>query len=177
MKFKSFTNILSFSLLLLIFSSCLGKNDENENYSEWRTENEAFITKAETETENGALVYEKISPVWDNTVFTLMRWHNDREETANSITPLSNSTIAVKYTLTNISGDTLDYSADFKCKPNQMITGFWTAVTNMHVSDTVTAIIPSGSGYGAYGSGAVLPYSTLIFGIRLDSIISYEKKY
>ena len=173
---KLFFKILPLTLVSLLFSSCLGNNNEANNYSEWRAENDAFIANAEIETENGLLVYEKVSPSWDNTVFALMRWHNEREANSNGLVPLSNSTIDVKYTLTTIAGDTVDSSSSFRCKPNQMITGFWTAVTNMHETDTVTAIIPYSSGYGAYGSGAVPPYSTLIFGIRLDSIVAYEKR-
>lgn len=118
----------------------------------------------------GKLEYEQISPDWDKSFSILMKWHNESEDPSNKITPLSTSTCVVNYTLTNIAGDTLDSSNSFKCVPNNMITGFMTAVTNMKVNDTVTAVIPYTAGYGAYGSGGVLPYSTLIFGIRLDSI-------
>ncbi|MCH5237580.1 MAG: FKBP-type peptidyl-prolyl cis-trans isomerase [Muribaculaceae bacterium] len=162
-------------ILFTTFSSCLG-NDRSEDYSDWRIQNQEYLDKAEIEMENGELVYDKISPVWDNNVYVLMHWHNDRKETEGELLPLSNSTVKVKYTLTDIKGDTLDSSASFNCKPNGLITGFWTAVTNMRVNDTVTAVIPYSAGYGVYGSGSVLPYSTLIFGIRLDSIISYQKR-
>lgn len=169
----SLISVIAFSCL----SSCLGNNDNITDYSGWKAENEAYIENAEMETENGRLVYEKISPVWDNNVYILMHWVSDREETAGELTPLSNSTVRIKYTLTNIEGDTIDSSPSFNCKPNGMITGFWTALTNMHVSDTVNVIVPYNAGYGAYGSGSVLPFSTLLFGIRLDSIISYEKRW
>ena len=93
------------------------------------------------------------------------------ERNQNKINPLSNSTCIVKYTLTNIDGDTLDSSASFTCKPNNMITGFMAALTKMAVNDTVTAVIPYTAGYGVYGFNSILPYSTLVFGIRLDSIV------
>ena len=171
MKLTNIVVILS-GLTLLILSSCLGDKENNVDFSEWRSLNEKYIETCEKEKENGSLKYEKVVPDWDKSVFVLMKWHNDRSLNTNRLNPLSNSRITVKYTLTNIEGDTLDSSASFSCIPNTMVTGFWTAVTNMNVNDTVTAIVPYNSGYGYYGSGAVLPYSTLIFGIRLDSIDS-----
>lgn len=166
---------ISFIFSLLMLSSCLGGNDSSTDYSEWRNLNTTFIENAEKEMENGMLKYQKIVPPWDNTVFTLVCWHNDRSETLNKLTPLSNSTVDVKYTLTTIEGDTLDSSASFRCVPNTLVTGFWTAVTNMNEGDTITAIMPYNAGYGTTGSGSVKPYSTLIFGIRLDSIVAFEK--
>ena len=162
---------------MAVLSSCLNDDNNLADYSEWKALNDEYIAKAEIESDAHGLIYEKFVPVWDNNVYVLMRWHNDRAATDGDLTPISNSTIRVKYTLTNIEGDTLDSSASFNCQPNSMITGFWTAVTNMHVKDTVTAVMPYTAAYGAFGSGSVLPYSTLIFGIRLDSILSYEKKY
>lgn len=167
-----FTNIFAiFSVFTLIcLSSCLGDEADSADYSEWRAKNEKYIDSLEILTEGGKLYFEKVSPNWDKNVYVLMHWHNDRSQNVNKVTPLSTSTLKVKYTLTNISGDTLDSSASFTCVPNNLVTGFWTAVTNMNVKDTVTAVIPYYAGYGTGGSGKVLPYSTLIFGIRLDSI-------
>lgn len=160
--------------LLIMMYSCLGDSHE-ETYAEWRSQNITFIEDAASETIDGVLKYEKIIPNWNKSVYTLMRWHEEGKETNGSLlTPLSNSTIDVKYLLTNINGDTLDSSSSFRCKPNEMITGFWIAVTNMVEGDSVTAIIPYDAGYGVFGSGKVLPYSTLIFNIRLDSIVAYE---
>lgn len=158
---------------MVSFSSCL-KGDDDRDYSEWRTLNARYIENAETETEDGNLLYEKIIPGWDTSVFTLMRWHL-RGTTPSAITPFSNSTVAVKYKLYNIEGELVDSSANFNCRPNQMITGFNVALTNMTVGDSVTAIIPYTAGYGTVNHGAILPYSTLIFEIKLDSILGYEK--
>ena len=170
MKFTKYF-IFLFGCALLLLPSCLGNNDNiSKDYTEWYTINQEYIDSCELVMENGSLAYERVVPNWDQSVFVLMRWYNDRSETVNLLTPLSNSTITVKYTLTNIAGDTLDSSSSFECQPNNMITGFWTAVTHMHEKDTITAVIPYDAGYGSYGSGSVLPYSTLIFGIRLDSI-------
>lgn len=155
---------------LLVLPSCFNDDDNKNNYSEWRELNRLYFDSLSMATQDGQLVYTSFTPVWDNSFAILLKWHNDRSETNNEITPLSTSTCAVKYTLTNISGDTLDHSNSFSCVPNNMITGFMAALTQMHVNDTVTAVIPYIAGYGAYGSNSVRPYSTLIFGIRLDSI-------
>lgn len=166
---------LSISIVLgMVFTSCLG-GDDVDDYSKWRQENIDYILNAETETLDGKLRFEKMIPEWDNSVYTLMEWHNDKSQNESRLRPLSNSTIDVKYVLKNISGDTLDSSSSFRCLPNKMITGFWIAVTNMHEGDSVTAVIPYNAGYGSYSHGSVLPYSTLIFDIKLDSIVAYEK--
>lgn len=165
----------SFILILssLILSSCLGDNTKSSDYSEWREKNTAYIEAAEIEMENGHLKYEKIVPPWDPSIYTLLQWHNQRDESAG-IPPISNSTVDIKYLLTNISGDTLDSSSSFRCRPSSLVTGFQIALTNMLPGDSVTAIIPYTAGYGEYNYGSVLPYSTLIFGIKLDSIVAYQ---
>ena len=154
---------------LIVLTSCFG-DSKTDDFSEWRLQNEEYVANIEAETVDGKLVYERITPNWDQSVFVLMKWHNDREENINKLTPLSNSTVTLNYMLTTIMGDTIDKGTSFTCKPNNMVSGFWTAVTNMNVNDSVTVVVPYTAGYGSFGSGAVLPYSTLIFGIRLNSI-------
>lgn len=165
------TNIFTLSLVsvLILLSSCLG-NEATTDYTDWKAANEEFLLNAETETKDGLLVYEKIVPNWDRSVFVLMRWLNDRSETTGNLSPLSNSTVTLNYTLTNVEGDTIDRGASFRCQPNNMITGFWTAVTNMNEGDTVNVVMPYTAAYGIYGSGSIPPFSTLIFGIRLITI-------
>lgn len=180
MKLKKF-GFLLLPLTLVILSSCLDGNDSNEDYTDWRNENAAFINAAEAEMLGSAKKYEKVIPKWDPATFVLMQWH--KRGNPNSLSPLDNSTLHVKYLLTNIKGDTLDSSYSnttygdsiFQCKPTEMITGFWVATTAMHEGDSVTAVIPYTSGYGISGSGSILPYSTLIFQIKLVSIVSYDK--
>ena len=182
MKLKRFGFlILPFTLLTL--SSCLGDDDDSDfDLDSWRAENATYITEAEAATENGVKKYEKIVPKWDPATFVLMQWHH-RGNPVNKLKPLDNSTLDVKYLLTNVRGDTLDSSyaltangdSIFRCKPNEMITGFWAATTNMEIGDSVTAVIPYTSGYGVTGSGAILPYSTLIFNIKLVNIAAYDK--
>lgn len=156
--------------LLLVLPACLDNNTSDiSDYYYWRNLNIQYIDSISTATENGELLYTPITPVWDESFTVYLRWYNE-ERNPSFITPLSTSTCHVKYTLTSIAGDTLDSSSSFTCQPNDMITGFMAALTNMRVNDTVTAVIPYAAGYGVYGSGSIPPFSTLIFGIRLDSI-------
>ena len=168
MKFTKIFSILSVGILLLL-ASCLG-NDPTTDYAEWKAVNDRYIDSIETVTAGGKLVYEKVVPNWDNSVFVMMQWHNDRSENVNTLNPLSNSTVTLNYTLTNVYGDTIDKGASYTCQPNNMVTGFWTAVTNMNEGDTVTAVVPFNAGYGYYGSMSIPPFSTLVFGIRLITI-------
>lgn len=169
MKLKRLFPILTISLLFIL-PACLGDNDKTTDYSEWRALNQAYYDSIEIASVDGILQYTPITPVWDRSFTIFMQWHNNGDESSSLVTPLSTSTCQVKYTLTNIKGDTLDSSASFTCVPNNMVTGFMAALTNMRENDTVTAVIPYTAGYGVYGNGSVPPYSTLIFGIRLDSI-------
>lgn len=169
MKIKRLFPLLTIASLLIL-PSCFGDSDNVNDYSEWRALNQAYYDSIETATVDGVLQYVPITPVWDKSFTILMHWHNDPDENSSWITPLSTSTCHVKYTLTSVTGDTLDSSASFKCVPNNMVTGFMAALTNMRVNDTVTAVIPYTAGYGMYGYGSILPYTTLTFGIRLDSI-------
>lgn len=176
MKLKKFGFLLPLSLLCL--SACMG-DDDYTDYAEWRTENLDYLTNAEAEMIDGQKKYEKIIPKWDPATYVLMRWHR-HGDSSSDLTPLDNSTISIKYLLTNVRGDTLDSSYSqpdslYHCKPCEMITGFWAATTVMHPGDSVTAVIPFTSGYGVSGSGSILPFSTLIFQIKLDEIVSYDK--
>ncbi|MCH5226545.1 MAG: FKBP-type peptidyl-prolyl cis-trans isomerase [Muribaculaceae bacterium] len=166
-----FTRIFPFLIIgvFLILSSCF-KDSEETDYTEWRNLNAQAFNDSLALIEDGKLVYSEIIPDWDKSFSILMRWHNDRSENTNLLYPLSTSTCIVNYKLTNVQGEKIDSMADFNCVPNKMITGFMAAVTNMNVGDTVTTVIPYTAGYGAFGSGNVPPFTTLVFGIRLKSI-------
>ena len=174
-RFK-FKNLFIPIALIVICYSCIN-NDDNEpkDYSQWKVSNQDFINAAEKETIDGKLKFEKIIPDWDKSIFALIKWHNDKSVNAAGLVPLSNSTVDIKYILSNINGDTLDSSSHFRCRPNNLISGFWLALTQMHEGDSVTAVLPYIAGYGENGFGNIPPYSTLIFDIKLDSIVAFDK--
>ena len=160
-------------------SSCLGDDDETFDYKEWSNRNEAyFLRMQDTVGADNKKVFEKITPVWAPGVFVLAKWHNDRALTAANLVPMDNSTVEIVYQGSYIDGTVFDssyYERDSvrSFKPVETVAGFWTMLTNMHVGDSVTCIIPSNAGYGATGS-SIRPYSTLIFNMKLKAIKAYE---
>ncbi|MBD5358811.1 MAG: FKBP-type peptidyl-prolyl cis-trans isomerase [Bacteroides sp.] len=177
MTIKNF-GFLALPAVLLSLSSCLSDDEKTyRDYTDWRNQNLEYIEQAEAATIDGNKQYEHVTPVWDKNTTILMQWHNNRALTQQNLSPMNNSTVDVKYILTTIEGDTIETTGDsiFRCKPNEMITGFQVALTSMHIGDSVTTVIPYTAGYGATGYNKILPYSTLIFGIKLADIYGWEK--
>ncbi|MBO5445753.1 MAG: FKBP-type peptidyl-prolyl cis-trans isomerase [Muribaculaceae bacterium] len=162
-------------------SSCLGNDDDSADYAEWIAKNEKYLTDKEAETDDsGKKVYERIVPSWCPGAYVLATWHNDRSKTEGNLVPMDNSTVDVIYECSYVDGTMIDKSYSnttygdsvYRCMPNENIVGFWTMLTHMHVGDSVTCVIPSNAGYGA--SGSVIPYSTLIYHMKLKRIHAYE---
>ncbi len=170
------TKTLIIALLPLALTSCLGDDDNSVDYQEWIEQNEKYLSEKEADPS-----FEKIVPSWCPGVYILAKWHNDRSLTAGNLVPMDNSTVDVIYQCEYVNDVVLDSSykntADgdsiYRCKPLDNIVGFWAMLTNMHVGDSVTCVIPSNAGYGALSS-SVVPYSTLIYHMKLKAIHSYE---
>lgn len=170
---------------VMLLSSCVGESAVEENakrYSEWKDRNELYFLQQEALTdEAGQPYFERIIPSWAPAAYTLIKWHNDRSLTAGNLQPLDNSTVEFTYELFDIDGRRIQDSfantdSVYSARPNSNIVGVWTALTNMHVGDTVSVIIPSQAGYGGVSNGNILPYSTLIYNIKLKSISAYQTK-
>lgn len=179
---KNFSYITLLLLILLpAISSCI--KDNEQDYSEWEQKNLDFVASAQTErNSDGTLKYIRMAPEWAPEAFILVKWENNRSLTEKNLRPLSNSVVNVKYDLEDIDGNKIDnsYSSTtygdsiYQSRPNQNILGFWNCVTNMHVGDSVTCIMPYFSAYGSVPNGKVKPYSTLIYHIKLVSIPAYQ---
>ncbi len=164
-------------LLAFFMSSCLGSTGEDVDYQEWRKKNDAYLAAKEKETTpDGKKVFEKISPSWAPGDYVLMKWHNDRELTKNNLSPLSNSTVNVKYILEDVDGNLIQNSfsqtdSTYQSRPNNNVVGFWIALMNMHEGDSVTMLIPSTSAYGAYLQGDIKPFSTLVYHVKMQKVV------
>lgn len=177
---KKFLYILP--LLAFLLTGCLG-DDGVTDYSAWKQQNEDYVTEMENLTENGEKVYTKVVPDWSPNDFVLIKWHNDRSLTEKNLRPLSNSTVNITYAMEDVEGTSLgdSYSMTtygdsiYQSMPNENITGMWIALTTMHVGDSVTMVIPATSGYGAASTGSILPYSALIYHVKMKSVPKYEK--
>lgn len=162
-------------------SSCL--NDDDEPDSEWRERNDNFLLEMAAKTDaDGSPYFTKITPDWNPKAYVLMRWHNDRSLTAKNISPISTSTVDVKYHLRNIDGEPKDSSylrtspADsiYRTRVNSNIEGWIIGIPQMHVGDSVTLIIPYQQGYGSTDRVDIKAYSTLIFDVKLAAVPGYE---
>lgn len=168
-------SVFSALLLACCLTSCF--NDDDDDFSEWKKQNEAYVAEMEDNSE-----YIRLTPPWSPASFTLTKWHNDRALTAKNLSPMDNSYCDVIYQLLNIEGDTIASSyktqtygdSIYRTRPSGNIIGFWYTLTQMHVGDSVTAIMPAVSAYGAATYGDVKPYSTLIYRIKLVGIPAYE---
>lgn len=173
--------IVPIGLIAASVTACF-KDDETlaEKFEEWRTENQQYVTDAEALTNpDGSLYYTRIVPSWAPDAFSLVHWHNDRSLTEKNLSPMDNSTVQIKYELYDINGNEISnsyYGTDslYTSKPQDNIVGVWAPLTQMHVGDSVTVVIPTTAGYGAKIYGEIKPYSTLVYNIKLVGIPAYE---
>lgn len=177
---KILIGVFAFSAMTL--SSCLDDGDEEE-YAEWKETNDNWMLAREIETdEEGNLVYEKFVSPTNPQGYVLMKWHNDRLLTQKNLKPLSNSTVDIKYKGRLITEEPFDSSynrttpADsiYRSVLNKNVEGFIIGITNMHVGDSATIIIPYTSGYGNTETGSIKPFSNLIFDVKLVDIPGYQ---
>ncbi len=169
-------------LTALILTGCMNEDDEPD-YTEWKQQNEEYVTKMEALTENGQKVYTKVVPEWAPNDFVLIKWHNDRSLTDNNLKPLSNSTVNIKYEMEDINGTSLGDSyamtangdSIYQSMPNENIVGMWVAMTSLHVGDSVTLVIPASSAYGAASRSTIKPFSTLIYHMKMKGVPNYAK--
>ncbi len=153
-------------------------DDEPQDYQEWRERNVAYVQQKQQEKgSDGQPLFQTIRPSFAPGLYSLVRWHNDRAETADNLSPLDNSTVKVNYKLQDIDGTVYDSGTNKSFQPCNTVVGFWSTLTSMNVGDTVTAIVPYEAGYGNISNGNIQPYTTLIFSIRLKEIIGYEIKH
>ncbi len=162
---------------ITMLDSCLGKTIEDE-YEDWREDNDAWFQKQMTSGQ-----YTVLTAAWDPSAKTLIRWHNDTMLTKGNLKPLITSTVDVKYHVSLYNGTPIDSSyyltspADsiYRSILNQNVEGWMIALTHMHVGDSCTVIIPYQQGYGSNKKSDVLiPYSTLVFNLKLVDIYKYK---
>ena len=176
---------------LPFFSACKDDDDDDTTYTydlsdfqQWRAQNDAWVAEMQQRRNaDGTPYYTTVIPAWNPGIFVLMHYFNDRSDTEGNLTPLSTSTVDVRYVGYDCEGAGFDSStnvnrygklgiARFGC--NQVISGWTAAMEQMRVGDTVEIIVPYNAAYGTQYTAAVRPYSSLRFNIRLDDIYRYE---
>ena len=163
------------ALLLPAFSSCLTDEEKRWNdYKEWRAANDSWLQEQLLSGD-----YQKFVPGWNKDLYVNMRWLNDRSETKDNLSPMYNSTVAVKYKGWLYDGTPFDSSylqTDSLAimQPSSLIAGWVIALEQMKVGDKTEIIVPYEAGYGSSSVGKVLPYSVLRFEVELRDIPAYE---
>ncbi len=174
---KFFYTVIMAIVAVTMLDSCLGKTIEDE-YKDWREDNDAWFQKQMSSGQ-----YTVLTAAWDPSAKTLIRWHNDTMLTKGNLKPLITSTVDVKYHVSLYNGTPIDSSyyltspADsiYRSQLNQNVEGWMIVLTHMHVGDSCTVIIPYQQGYGSNKkSDYLVPYSTLVFNLKLVDIYKYK---
>ena len=174
---KFFYTVIMAIVAITMLDSCLGHSVYDE-YKEWREKNDEWLVQQKASGQ-----YTVVTASWDPSAQVLMRWHNDTMQTRNNLKPLITSTVDVKYYLKLYDGTPVDSSyymtspADsiYRSRINENVEGWMIALTHMHVGDSCTVIIPYQQGYGSTNRSDVLvPYSNLIFDVKLVDIYKYK---
>jgi len=161
MKSKLFY-LLTIPIFCLAFLSC--SNDDEESYTEWRKENEAYIEGIKTNPNyfevsikgGPGSVYCKKMKLLDG-----IGRH-----------PIYTEQVNIRYKGKLINGtvfeDSSERTATFTV--GDLAKGFAVALQNMRAGDKWEVNIPWELGYGISGKNPVPPYSALIFELELISI-------
>lgn len=171
-------------LLVISFVACNKEESTWEKYQAWRDNNISFFDEKTKETDaEGLNVYTKVIPDWNTGIFILMQQFKKGTGTQS---PYLTSTVAAKYKGTFYNGTAFDSSyaaidslSTFKI--NGVVEGWQIALQYMVEGDSCKLIIPYNLGYGAngrtdsYGNYTILPYSTLIFDLKLVEIMALNK--
>lgn len=156
-----------FYLLLIPLFFCISQSCSKDNNSgtNWRTENEAYITKIQSNPK-----YKEVSiPQGPGSVYVI----KDPESSGTGELPLYTSTVKVRYKGSLIDGTVFDDASDrtVELSVSGVVPGFAVALQNMCVGDKWEVDIPWQLGYGTSSPSSVIPsYSALIFEIELIEI-------
>lgn len=166
--------------MALFITACSDDDDTWDNYTEWRDANNAFFEEQKfLMTPEGTNYYTTITSPSNSAAHVLIKYLTDRSKTVGNLSPMSNSTVTVKYIGKLYNGEAFDSSynqVDSVLNFNllSVIPGWTIALQDMRVGDSARIVIPSGQGYGASTTGAIPPYSTLVFDVKLVDIPGYE---
>ncbi|MEE1206958.1 MAG: FKBP-type peptidyl-prolyl cis-trans isomerase [Muribaculaceae bacterium] len=159
-----------------VVTSC-DDDDDVDKYKAWDTLNKAWVAEQAARTDaDGNLIFKAVHPNYSPSSTVYMRFCEDPAANAENLRPLFTSYCTVNYTVRLYDGTLVDSAANYTSQLNSamLIDGWSIAIQQMHVGDTIEAILPANVAYGATGSAAVQPYSALRFNIRLTDIPYYE---
>ena len=168
--------------LLIGIVACKETDDYWTQYEQWRETNESwFIEQLGAKDEKGNPIYTKVVPSWDHSIYVLMKYYNDTSLNRDAQSPYQTSTVDVIYKGMLYDGTPFDSSylrtdSIYRTQVKQNIKGWIIALEQMKVGDSCRVIIPQTLGYGAqYMSSLILPYTTLVFDMKLVDIPGLDK--
>ncbi len=159
-----------FAVVLVGFTSC-GDDDEprfSEEQLAYINENKEYIREKKAERdENDELRYRQVVIDGDTALYRIVQKENEWQTTP-SIT-------SVVYLLglegRLIDGQVFQEKLEESSFPvNGLIPGLSGILLNIHLDETVEAIIPASLGYGDYDYGGIPGGSTLILTFTLDKV-------
>lgn len=179
---KKLPILLMLLIAIAVIPSCKldPEKDTWEYYKEWREANNAWLEEQQSKTdENGKAYYTKVIPEFDANAYVLVHYFNDRSATAGNLSPLLTSTVDVKYIGRMYNKEAFDSSylktdSIYRTKLTSLISGWAITLMDMHVGDSCEVIIPYQQAYGSSSTGSILPYSHLVFNMKLVDIPKYE---
>lgn len=179
---KKFPILLLFTLCMAAFAAC-DSGDSWEEYAEWRKNNNNWYNNCKAATgSDGRPFYTLLQPAWYQSSGVLIHFFNDRSLTQGNLSPLDNSTVAVKYIGRLYNDEAFDSSYNLRTNGDSIfqtvlsdcIDGWRIALNYMHVGDSAEIVIPYNQAYGTSSTSSIPPFSALKFNIKLVDIPHYE---
>ena len=177
-----------FTLQSSLFTSCSEENTEEDEYANWQERNEAKTDQWAAQANNGTyqklLTYTKEASTsgLENSDYI---YYEVLERGEGTESPIYTDTIRVAYRgrlipsksysegyvfdqtfLNDFDWNTADMT---DMVANALVTGFSTAVMNMHAGDRWRVYIPYQLGYGTTATNSIPGYSNLTFDIALKT--------
>lgn len=165
--YKSVTVLLA---VLLLLASCNKSTAPSEEESEYKKENDEYITKLESNPEYTPLIFQNEKyPIY----YKVLESGDHKEDNY----PLQNSRVLINIYGERINGEVFQPTQDmvtyiFHPSEGGVVKGLQYALQSMYVGDKWEVVIPHELGYGRFQRSKELPpYSTLIFVVELKQII------
>lgn len=174
--------IIPAALLLLaaapLFTGCADDVKTTwEEYADWRNANEKWISQQlERTDEQGRPLFTTYTPSYAPSSTVHYRFIG--EQNIENLQPYYTSTATVNYSVYLYDGTLIESGANFTSALNSvnLIAGWPIVIQQMHVGDSIEAILPYNVAYGSTGRDGINPYSALRFNIRLVDLPAYETR-
>ena len=174
------SRIIPTALLVLIaapvFTGCADDVKTTwEKYADWRNTNEQWIQQQLARTDaQGRPLFTTYTPSYAPS--STIHYRFIGEQHPENLQPYYTSSATVNYTVRLYDGTLIDSAANFTSALNsaRLIAGWPIVIQQMHVGDSIEAILPYNVAYGSTGNKNIEPYSALRFNIRLVDLPAYE---